>query len=220
MRLAAVSIGGLLAACGAGAGRDGRDAPVTIRTADDGWAGSLIRDPPLHPADVVLHDTQGDPYPLRQGGRDGVTALFFGFTHCADICPTTMADLAAARRALPPLLARRVSLVFVTVDPHLDRPRVLARWLGRFDPAIIGLRSPRAEVHRAEDSLYSMRSSVESSTRTHGRSGHPKSDDDGYQVAHSGLVYVFGPGGTSLLYTGEANSSQYADDFERLVGSS
>ena len=69
-----------------------------------------------------------------------------------------MADLATARRTLPSDLAARVSLVFITVDPQRDTPKVLRSWLDQFDPEIVGLRGPTSRVNRAERSLYSSES--------------------------------------------------------------
>ena len=88
--------------------------PAVVQADDDGFNGTVI-DPPLRPANVVLTDTRGAKFDLARPAPDKVTALFFGFTNCADVCPTTMADLAVARQALPPELADKVTVVFVTV---------------------------------------------------------------------------------------------------------
>ena len=217
--LAATTMG--LVACGADTSRDGTAAPATITTRDDGYAGTLVADPPMRPADVVLRDTRGAPHALDRVAQEGVTALFFGFTHCDDVCPTTMADLAAARRALPASLAQRVEVVFVTVDPRRDTARVLDRWLGRFDPSFVGLRGPVAQVHQLEDSLFAAQSAVKQPA---GAPGHHHGNNDGqpssagdYEVSHSGSVYVFGPGGRSLLYTGGTSAPEYARDFTHLL---
>ena len=220
--LGAVICAGALGACGtdpqgSGAGRAG-----VVHTTDDGFAGSLVQDPPLRPADVVLRDTHDKPYHLGRPSPDRVTVLFFGFTNCDDICPTTTADLAAARRVLPAGLAERVEVVFVTVDPRRDTAPVLERWLGRFDKGFVGLRGPMAVVHRAERSLYTMQSTVEPSTGGgHHHSGHSASGSHGtgYEVSHSGLVYAFGPGGESLYYSGGTTATEYAKDFARLLAS-
>ena len=220
--LAATTIG--LVACGSDTSRDGTARPANVTTRGDGYAGTLVTDPPMRPAEVTLRDTRGALHPLDQVGDEGVTALFFGFTHCDDVCPTTMADLAAARRALPASLAQRVEVVFVTVDPRRDTARVLDRWLGRFDPSFVGLRGPVVQVHQLEDSLYAAQSAVDESTggpgHHHGDSGGGPGGAEGYEVSHSGSVYVFGPGGRSLLYTGGTTPAEYAADFTRLLGSS
>ena len=150
------------------------ETPVAVVQADDdGFHGTLV-DPPLRPANVVLTDTHGAPFDLGRPAPDKVTALFFGFTNCADVCPTTMADLAAARRSLPPALAEKVSVVFVTVDPQRDTPPVLEQWLGRFDPDFIGLRGPTDLVHQVERSLYLPESGGKSSPTADHTSGHDR----------------------------------------------
>ena len=68
------------------------------------------------------------------------TLVFFGFTNCPDLCPTTLAELAAAERLLADLpAARRPAVVMVSVDPARDTPAVLARYVPHFDPAFVGL---------------------------------------------------------------------------------
>lgn len=199
----------------------GRGPAAIVHTKDDGFAGTVVTDPPLQPSDVVLRDTEHKPYHLAGASPEKVTVLYFGFTHCDDVCPTTMADLAAARRALPSSLAHRVQVVFVTVDPRRDTPRVLNHWLGRFDPDIVGLRGPTALVHQAERSLYADPSAIEPPTGGDHRAGRGRGASStgagDYEVSHSGSVYVFGPGETSLLYSGGTTVTQYARDFTRLL---
>ncbi len=199
-----------------------------METDDDGFNGTLVADPPLQVAPVTLRDTDGLPVRLGDFAPGEVTALFFGFTNCDDICPTTMADLAAAQRTLPSDLAARVALVFVTVDPERDQPKVLRSWLDQFDPDIVGLRGPISQVHRAERSLYSDES--EKVFPAPNASSSPPDDDEdtqpghqhdwagGYEMNHSGLVYLFGPDGRTVLYTGGATPSAYAEDMTQLLG--
>lgn len=198
----------------------------------DKFHGTLVA-PPLAPAPVILRDTDGKPVRLDQNAPGTATAVFFGFTNCHDVCPTTMADLAAARRSLPAATAENVSLVFVTVDPQRDTPAVLRTWLDQFDPDIVGLRGPVRRVHRAEDSLYASRSGKSSSppeatndsehaheqTPAEQHTHPPGSDGDGYDVDHTSIVYMFGPDGTTLIYTGGATPPDYAADLSRLLGS-
>lgn len=222
--LTVVAATSALVACGTGHRDDsGGGAAAIVHTKDDGFVGTVVTDPPLQPADVVLRDTQNQPYHLARPSPARVTVLFFGFTHCNDVCPTTMADLAAARRALPSALAQRVEVVFVTVDPRRDTPRVLKHWLGQFDPDFVGLRGPIAIVHEAERSLYADPSTIEPPAagdhhagQVQGQCGSSPGAGD-YGVSHSRSVYVFGPGDTSLLYSGGTTVTQYARDFTRLL---
>ena len=96
-----------------------------------------VRPAPL--PDVVLTDTRGHRLDLRAAAAGKVTLLYFGYTSCPDLCPTTMADVALALRRLPATLRSDVRVVFVTTDPARDSPSTLRHWLARFDPSFIGL---------------------------------------------------------------------------------
>lgn len=204
-------------ACASNSQSNAAGDPVAIYESNDsGFNGTLV-DPPLQPPKVVLRDTHGEAVNLAQRTPDEVTALFFGFTHCADVCPTTMADLAAARRQLPPGLAQKVVVVFITVDPRRDTPPVLQRWLSRYDRDFVGLIGATRLVHQAERSLYGSESRIEPS-QAHPGHAHvgPSRHGATYKVSHTGAVYVWGPDGQSLIYTGGTTADQYAQDFARL----
>lgn len=208
---------------------------ATIEPDGDGFDGTLV-DPPLRIAPVTLRDTAGQPVGLHQVAPGKAKAVFFGFTNCDDICPTTMADLAAARRSLPTELADRVALVFITVDPDRDSAPVLRTWLDQFDADIIGLRGPVERVHQAERSLYSTQSGKEpasvSASPSASASGHAGAGDHtddggrdhtgpdavhGYEVGHSSVIYLFGPDGSTVIYTGNATPAAYEHDLTRLL---
>lgn len=217
---AAIVAAATLGACATNSSSDDTSTPAAIvHTKDDGFAGTLVEDPPLQLADVVLTDTQGKPYRLGGLAADRVTAVFFGFTNCDDVCPTAMADLAAARRALPAALANKVDVVFITVDPNRDTAPVLRSWLDRFDKNFVGLRGPMASVHKAEDSLHATRSDNESSGSDHHEGGDSSASEDEAHggVSHSGSIYVFGPADKSVLYSGGTTVAGYAKDFTRLL---
>lgn len=73
------------------------------------------------------------------------TAYFFGFTHCPEICPTTLFEMTSRLDELGPA-AERLNVVFVTVDPERDTPEHLARYLESFDPRIVGLSGTAEQV--------------------------------------------------------------------------
>ena len=98
---------------------------------------------------VTLTDADGKPYDLKARNAGKITLVYFGYTHCPDVCPTTMADLAAATRLLPPDQKAKVSVVFVTTDPARDTGPVLKSWLGAFDPAFTGLTGTVEQVDAA-----------------------------------------------------------------------
>lgn len=85
----------------------------------------------------ALTDHGGKPRTLADF-RGKLVVLTFGFTHCPDICPTILADLAGAVQSLG-AEAQRVQVLFVTVDPERDTPELLARYVTAFDPRFVGL---------------------------------------------------------------------------------
>ncbi|MGD2068719.1 MAG: SCO family protein [Gemmatimonadota bacterium] len=122
---------------------------------------------PLLTRDEVPHDPHvlPTPYPAPSleltdqdgvrrdlpGDFDGLTAVFFGYTHCPDVCPITMGSLAAVRERLEPEEAERFRVVLVSVDPARDTPKRLGDWLARFDSTFIGLTGSEEEVREVAD---------------------------------------------------------------------
>lgn len=175
-----VSAGLVLAGCGGGAaadeGHDGHGAVAQVEGPADRYAGIDLRDPYQRPS-FTLTGPGGQPYDFaaETGGRP--TLLFFGFTNCPDICPTTMADVAVALRGVDPALAEQVQVVFVTTDPAFDTPEVLAEYLGRFDADLpirfIGLTGDQAAIDQAQLAA-----------------GVPQAEDNGR--LHSSLLLLYG----------------------------
>jgi protein SCO1/2 len=87
--------------------------------------------------DFDLIDHQGKPRKLADF-RGKTVIVFFGFTQCPDVCPTTLMELAEVMKALGPA-ADQVQVLFITVDPERDTPALLAEYVPRFDPRFIGL---------------------------------------------------------------------------------
>lgn len=143
--------------------------PVTLR------AGTVLPQPRAI-ADVSLVDAAGKPFDhSRLEGRWSV--LFTGFTHCPDICPTTLAMLASLRARLP---EERLQFVFLSVDPERDTPEVVARYLAHFGPGLVGVTGERREIDRF--------------TRALGLAQvrNPGAGDD-YTVDHSTALVLFDP---------------------------
>jgi protein SCO1/2 len=163
IRLAAltVSAGLLLAGCGGGAadedtaagGHDGHGAVAQVEGPEDRYAGLDLPDPYQRPS-FTLTGPDGQPYDFGTETAGSPTLLFFGYTNCPDVCPTTMADVAVALRGVDPALAEQVQVVFVTTDPAFDTPEVLAEYLGRFDADLptrfVGLTGDQAAIDRAQ----------------------------------------------------------------------
>jgi protein SCO1/2 len=108
-------------------------------------------------------------------------AIYFGYTFCPDICPTTMMELAQAFRALGPRAAA-VRAVFVTVDPQRDKPDVLAEYLKSFDRRFVGLTGTSAQISAAAKSLNVFYERNDT-------------DDGSYTYDHSSYIYLIDPGG-------------------------
>jgi protein SCO1/2 len=102
-----------------------------------------------------LTSTDGLPFDFARRTAGLVTLLYFGYTHCPDVCPATMADIAAALGALPPAVRTQVRVVFVTTDPTRDTPAVLARFLHHFDPGFgfYGLTGPFTRIQADASAL-------------------------------------------------------------------
>ncbi len=199
-----------------GAGRIVAQSSIAPRT----YAGTLIEDPPMQRPALTLPDTNGEPFNFAQRPDDEVTVVFFGYTHCPDVCPMTMADLAAARRAVQLELREQLKLVFVTEDPKRDTPPALRTWLDRFDPAIVGLIGGNEQTKQALRSLYLPATGV--LPNPPGPIQHPHSDGSkhthgNYLLDHTGIFYAFGPRANTVVYTGGTTVDEYAEDFERLA---
>lgn len=157
--------------------------------------------------DLVLVDTKAARFRLRERPVGELTVLFFGYTHCLDVCPTTMADLAAAAHRLPAAARARLTVAFVTEDPERDSPHLLRAWLDRFDPAFTGLLGGGGATQPVLDALKASRTEIGTTK------GAAASTEN---VEHSGSVYAF-IGKTVVVYTGGTTPSQYAQDFTTLL---
>ncbi|NOK62625.1 MAG: SCO family protein [Chloroflexi bacterium AL-W] len=94
--------------------------------------------------DFTLTDTNGEPFRLSDH-RGKVVMMFFGFTNCPDICPTSLGEMAAVKRQLGDK-AENIEMVFVTVDPERDTPERLGAYVNQFDESIIGLHGTPEEL--------------------------------------------------------------------------
>ena len=137
--------------------------------------------------------------------RGKVVLLFFGYTNCPDVCPTTLADWRRVRRALGADTAR-VRFVFVSTDPARDTPEVAQAYVRKFDAAFTGLSGPRDTVAAAERGFM-----VSSHAEAH--DGH-----GGYAVAHSSRTFVVDAAGRWRLVTKPgATADDLLSDVRRLL---
>ncbi len=102
---------------------------------------------PYPAPDFTLTSHTGDRV-SRSDFQGEAVAVFFGYTHCPDVCPLTLAKLAEASAAI----ACSVRVLFVTVDPERDSAERLADYLGALDPSLVGLRGTVDEIRRVADS--------------------------------------------------------------------
>ena len=118
----------------------------------------------------------GDGKPVTQAAFAGEPVLvFFGYTHCPDVCPTTLDAISQTLKALGP--DRPVKALFITLDPERDTPAVMKDYLSSFDPRIVGLTGTQAAVDRVAHEYRVYAKKV-------------PTGDGGYSVDHTGVVYL------------------------------
>lgn len=176
-------------------------------------AGCAPREAGWHAKDVtgLLPDLE---FAMTEAGGGAVSAadyrgevvlLFFGYTHCPDVCPTTLARLAAARAAMRDH-RDAVQVLFVTVDPARDTAALLARYVPAFGPGMTGLRGD-------EDALAALARRYRVSYSRDAPDAH-----GGYAVSHSGGVFVFDRAGRARLLIRPGDPAPgIAADLERLA---
>jgi protein SCO1/2 len=137
--------------------------------------------------------------------RGKAVVVFFGFTHCPDVCPTTLAETAAVLKKLG-ADADRVQVLFITVDPERDTAETLAKYVTAFDPRFLGLRGDAEATQRAAKEFkvfYEKRKT-----------------GDSYSMDHSAQSYVIDPQGRlRLLVRPERLSEDLAPDLATLLRS-
>lgn len=128
--------------------------------------------------------------------------VFFGFTHCPDVCPTTLAYLANVLDRLGEKV-ERVAPIFITVDPSRDTPEVMAEYVQAFHPKLVGLTGSEAEVAAAAQSFRVYYEKMEEETAP-----------DGYLMAHAGHIYLMTPEGRfeDVFREGEQSAEKMAAD--------
>ena len=89
--------------------------------------------------DFTLLTLDGEPFRFREQTDGRLTLLFFGYTHCPDICPLHMANIGAVMKKMPISDTERIRVVFVTTDPERDTPARLREWLANLHPDFIGV---------------------------------------------------------------------------------
>ncbi len=206
--LAGLTLGGalLFSACGRGAGDKAGESADAASTS--GFRG-VITSPPREKPDFTLTDFNGEPFNFRLATNGKVTLLFFGYTHCPDVCPLHVANVAAVLKKLPFEARDAIRFVFVSTDPERDTPARLKEWLGNFDPTFIGLRGSVDEVNRI---LYTLRMPpIDLSQK-------PAAAPQEYLVGHAAQVLAFSTDGYSRLeYPFGIRQDDWAHDLPKLA---
>jgi protein SCO1/2 len=172
----------------------------------EGLAGPKIT-PPLPKPDLRLTATDGKPFDLRKDTEGYVTLVFFGYTNCPDVCPVHMANIAAAMQRLGPETTGRIKVVFVTVDPARDTPKVIRAWLDHFDKSFIGLYGDSASVASAFTQL-----------RLGGSMREAGADSANYSIGHAAVVLAFTPDNLAhVIYPFGVRQADWARDLKLLV---
>lgn len=138
--------------------------------------------------DFTLTDHNGKSRTLSEFKGKAVV-LFFGYTHCPDVCPTTLSEMTLALKQLG-ADAQRVQILFVTLDPERDTAAVLAQYVPSFNPAFLGLRGDTAttvEITR-RFKIFAQK--------------HETGSSSGYTLDHSASSFVFDPAGKPRLLVG------------------
>lgn len=111
------------------------------------FRGTTFGEPYPAASEIELTRSDGSRFRLSEM-RGYVVLLFFGYTACPDVCPTTMAELKLALTELNEAEAGRVKVLFVTVDPERDTPERAQEYVSRFNPAFVGLSGTQAELEK------------------------------------------------------------------------
>ena len=153
---------------------------------------------------LELPDADGRPRSLADW-RGKVVVVFFGYTQCPDVCPTTMAELAQIRTLLG-ADGDRLQTVFVTVDPDRDTPEILKAYVANFGPGFTALRGTPEQTAAAAKEFKVFYAKVP------GRNGGP------YTMDHSAASFVFDPAGRVRLYVPYGgDAKKFAADLQQLV---
>ena len=136
--------------------------------------------------ELALDDADGKPRTLADF-KGKVTVVFFGYTQCPDVCPTTMAELAQVKKSLG-ADGERVQGVFISVDPDRDTPELLKAYMGSFDPSFVALRGTADQVAATAKEFKVFYAKV------------PGKTEGSYTMDHTAGSYVFDPSGKLRLF--------------------
>ncbi|NYT65388.1 SCO family protein [Alcaligenaceae bacterium] len=154
--------------------------------------------------EMVMQDSSGASRTLADY-KNKVVVVFFGFTHCPDVCPTALSELAQAMELLGKD-ADQVQVLMVSVDPARDTPEILASYTTTFHPSFIGLSGTNQQLETTAKSFRAYYAKVAGPT------------PDQYSMDHSSSFYVFDKKGeVRILLGGNAPADEIAQDIRQLI---
>ncbi len=165
--------------------------------------------PAVEKPDFTFTDFNGEPFNFRLKTANTVPLLFFGYTHCPDVCPLHAANVAAVLKQMPFEEREKIRFIFVTTDPDRDTPEGLREWRGAFYPSFSGLRAPADELSRIQRELRVAPARKEYP---------PGADSASYLVGHAAQVIAFGLDGLARTeYPMGVRQEDWARDLPRLA---
>ena len=170
------------------------------------YSGGLVS-PPLPKPKFILTDTSGSPFDFAVKTQGFTTLLYFGYTHCPDMCPVEMSTIAQALKKIPPASVDQFKIVFVTTDPERDSPQVLRAWLDHFDKRFIGLTGSQAAIDAAQIAA-NLAPAKKSAVRA----------DGAYEVGHAAFVLAYTKDNLAhVIYPGGVKEEDWAHDLPLLA---
>ena len=184
-----------LTACGSSANESG-PSPTPLP--------GTVFDPPIDVADFTLTDHTGEPFSLSEL-RGKVVMLFFGYTNCPDVCPTTLLEFKRVKEQLGED-ADQVAFVFISVDGARDTPERLAAYVHAFDPDFIGLTGEDAEIRTVGRDYGVFYQRVD------------YANPDNYLVDHTASSFAIGPEGRwRINFSYQSDPAGMATQIRRLL---
>lgn len=179
---------------------------IVVAADDDGLHGAVLGQPYDVP-DLTLTDTDGKLYSLPKDARKPVTLLFFGYTHCPDVCQAVMANIASALARLDGAQRAAVDVVFVTTDPGRDDGATLRSYLDRYGDGFVGLTGDLPTIKRLGESVGVF---IDEGNEL---------PDGGYEVDHSTPVVGVEKGDKApIVWTEGTSAADLAGDIAELLG--
>ena len=153
--------------------------------------------------DFTLADQNGQTRTIKDfAGK--LVVVFFGYTQCPDVCPTTLQELLEVRRLLG-ADGEKLQAVFITVDPERDTPELLKSYMGNFDPSFVALRPTPEQLQPLLKDFKIYAKKVDGKTAT------------SYTMDHSAQSYLYDPQGRLRLYNRYGSGAQAVADDARLL---